>query len=162
MLSYCVQRRCCQKNVIYKPALAFRHFFYFWGIWGPRFQNWDLRIRPLGGNFTENLIFMSKIFNSSAQRSKKTGKLMSDLSYIYIYMYIYILLFFGGGSAERLAQRINSWAEPAKAPTRALKAGAAHGLQSWHGSCGCEAAGKHSSLATRRLPFCGGPYTLKI
>ena len=34
-----------------------------------RFQNRDLRIRPLGGNFTENLIFKAKITNSSIQRS---------------------------------------------------------------------------------------------
>ena len=37
---------------------------------GPRFQNWDLRIRPLGGKFTDNPIFNSKIVNSNAQRSK--------------------------------------------------------------------------------------------
>ena len=31
------------------------------GMLGPRFQNWDLRIRPLGGDFTVNPIFNSKI-----------------------------------------------------------------------------------------------------
>jgi len=41
-------------------------FAIFW----PRFPNGDLRIRPLGGNFTENLIFMSKILNSNVQRPK--------------------------------------------------------------------------------------------
>ena len=38
-------------------------------IFGPRFQNWDLRIRPLGGNFTENLMFRSELAYSSVQRS---------------------------------------------------------------------------------------------
>ena len=43
-------------------------YFVFFG--GPRFQNWDLRIRPLGGNFKDNLMFRSKILNSSVQGSK--------------------------------------------------------------------------------------------
>ena len=37
---------------------------------GPRFQNWEPRIRPLGGNFTDNPMFGSTIINSSVQRPK--------------------------------------------------------------------------------------------
>ncbi len=50
----------------FASLLAILHFFIF----GPRFQNWDLRIRPLGGKFTENPIFRSNIVNSGVQRSQ--------------------------------------------------------------------------------------------
>ena len=63
---------------------------------GPRFQNWDLRIRPLGGNFTENLIFRSNIADSSVQRPKlrKTNPINFEI-------YVLFVLFY---AAERLAQ----------------------------------------------------------
>ena len=41
------------------------HLFLFSG---PRIQNWDLRKRPLGGNFTDNQNFRSKIINCSIQK----------------------------------------------------------------------------------------------
>ena len=39
-----------------------------------RFQNWDQRIRPIGGNYTDNPMFRSKIINSSVQRPTSRKK----------------------------------------------------------------------------------------
>ena len=66
----------------------------FFGIFGPRSQNRDLRIRPLGGKFTENLVFKSKIVISTAQRSKIRKNESRNCVYIYIYICIVYLLIF--------------------------------------------------------------------
>ena len=73
-----------QQNMLFvsmPSCLGKAYLIKMYFTFGPRFQNWDLRIRPLGGNFTENQIFKSKIANSSAQRSKtrkiKLVKLLS-------------------------------------------------------------------------------------
>ena len=67
---------------------------------GPRFQNWDPRIRPLGGNFTDNLIYKTEILNSSIQRPKNRKfdpRFVEDC---------FIISFFHLLAAERLAQHI--------------------------------------------------------
>ena len=48
--------------------LAFRESFICLNF-RSRFQHWELRIRPIGGNITENPMFVSKIMNSGVQRS---------------------------------------------------------------------------------------------
>ena len=75
------------------------NFSFFFQIFGPRFQNWDLRIRPLGGNFTENRIFKSIIANSNVQRSK-IRKI--DPRFFELFFVVFLILFFS--AAERLAQ----------------------------------------------------------
>ena len=62
-------------------SLASLQFFI---LFGPRFQNEDLRIRPLGGNFTENLIFKSKAANSGVQRSRIRKIDPRCLEYLYL------------------------------------------------------------------------------
>ena len=61
-------------------------FFMF----GSRFQNWDLRIRPQRGNFTDSLDFKSKIVNSDVQRSqiKKIDPRCVEVCFV---CYIYFL-----------------------------------------------------------------------
>ena len=46
-----------------------RLFFDIVLIFGPRFQTRDLRIRPVGGKFTENPMFNSRIVDSGVQMS---------------------------------------------------------------------------------------------
>ena len=59
------------KNMLHHCIFnIFSNLLSLFAIFGSRFQNWDVIIRPLGGNFTENQMFRSKIGNSSAQRSK--------------------------------------------------------------------------------------------
>ena len=50
-------------------SLALRHVLKHLSIYGPRFQNGDLRIRLREGQIMENLMFYSKIVNSGVQRS---------------------------------------------------------------------------------------------
>ena len=71
---------------------AFRHLVYLLNV-EPSFQNWDMRIRPLGGNFMENQMFRTKIINSSVQRSKikKIDPRKIECACVYIYIYIYTI-----------------------------------------------------------------------
>ena len=53
-------------------------------MFGSGFQNWDLRIRPLGGNLTDSPIFRSKIAYASIQRpqiKKFDPRFVDDLLY---------------------------------------------------------------------------------
>jgi len=68
-------------------------------MFGPRFQNWDLRIRHLGGNFTENPMFRSTIVNSSIQRLNNRKCDPTLFEYDFFIFYLFILL-----AAERLPQ----------------------------------------------------------
>ena len=71
-------------------------------IFGPRFQNWDPRIRPVGGNFTENQILRSQIVNAGVQRSeiRKVDPRMFDDS-----VFSFSIHFFGC----RKASAENQW-----------------------------------------------------
>ena len=70
----------------YLASLAFRHYFFlfFW----PRFQNWDLGIRHLGGNFTEDPIFKSEIANSGIQGP--TNRKIHSSFFIYVFKLYFV------------------------------------------------------------------------
>ena len=52
-------------------------------MFGSRFQNWDLRIRPLRGKFTENSILRSKIISPDVQRS--TIRKFDNILFVFVF-----------------------------------------------------------------------------
>ena len=57
-------------RVMTKKVQTLSPMCYSLCFFGPRFQNWDLRTCPQGGNFTEKPIFKSKMRDSGVQRPK--------------------------------------------------------------------------------------------
>ena len=86
--------------LVYWASLSAFCFFVFW-FSGPRFENWDIRIRPQGGNITENLIFRSKMTYSCIQRPQI--RTTESSFFCFSCFEIFMIHFSGGGKASAVA-----------------------------------------------------------
>ena len=101
--------------LVYRLPFANLSAFF---LFGPRFQNWGQRIRPLGGNFTENPMFTSKAINSGVQKSK-SRKMAPECS-TFFYYFEFILFWPPKGQRRSLEDCVSNRSKLFNIPPKAF------------------------------------------